>query len=122
MSGPDRFEDETGRGERGGPGGAPRRTGAGSAAPLGSGEYAGAGLQLAVTIVAFMFLGIWLDRTLGTTPWLVIVCVFAGAAAGFYSIYRKLTTAQRRADAERRARRERSREGRGTGGGSGTAP
>ena len=73
-------------------GGAERRTATPSA-----GEYAGVGLQFAVTIVAFMFAGMWLDRTLGTSPWLLILLVFAGAAAGFYSIYRKLMNAQRRA-------------------------
>jgi ATP synthase protein I len=69
------------------------------------GEYAGVGLQFALTIVAFMFAGIWLDRRLGTSPWLVIIFVFGGAAAGFYSIYRKLIAAQRRADDARRAER-----------------
>lgn len=63
-------------------------------------EFAGVGLQFAVTIVAFMFLGIWLDRTLHTSPWLLLVCVFGGASAGFYSIYRKLMAAQNRPDEE----------------------
>jgi F0F1-type ATP synthase assembly protein I len=53
-------------------------------------EYAGAGVQLALTIVAFMFLGIWLDKRLGSSPWFVLLCVFVGAGAGFYAIYRKL--------------------------------
>jgi F0F1-type ATP synthase assembly protein I len=70
------------------------------------GEYAGVGLQFAFTIVVFMFAGMWLDRTLGTSPWLLILFVFGGASAGFYSIYRKLMAAQRRADDERRAERE----------------
>ena len=61
-------------------------------------EFAGVGLQFAATIVAFMFAGIWLDRTLHTSPWLLLVCVFVGAAAGFFSIYRKLMSAQRRTD------------------------
>jgi ATP synthase protein I len=58
--------------------------------PPSGAEFAGAGLQFAFAIVAFMFLGIWLDKRLGTSPWLVLVCVFVGAGAGFYSIYRKL--------------------------------
>lgn len=61
-------------------------------------EFAGAGLQFAAAIVAFTFLGIWLDRKLNTSPWLLIVCVFVGAAGGFYSIYRKLMAGQRRPD------------------------
>jgi F0F1-type ATP synthase assembly protein I len=88
-------------GEAGGQGRGARR---GSAVPS-LGEYAGVGLQFAFTIVAFMFAGMWLDRTLGTSPWLLILFVFAGAAAGFYSIYRKLMAAQRRADEARRAER-----------------
>jgi len=70
----------------------PRRTGVSGA------EFAGVGLQFAATIVAFMFAGIWLDRRLGTSPWFVILCVFLGAGTGFYSIYRKLMSAQRRSD------------------------
>jgi F0F1-type ATP synthase assembly protein I len=70
------------------------------------GEYAGVGLQFALSIVVFMFAGMWLDRTLGTSPWLLILFVFGGASAGFYSVYRKLMAAQRRADEARRAERE----------------
>jgi F0F1-type ATP synthase assembly protein I len=70
-------------------------------------DYAGVGLQFAFSIVVFMFAGMWLDRTLGTSPWLLILFVFGGASAGFYSIYRKLMAAQRRADEARRAERER---------------
>ncbi len=87
-------------GEAGGPG---RDTRRGAAAPS-VGEYAGVGLQLALTIVAFMFAGMWLDRALGSSPWLLILFVFGGASAGFYSIYRKLMAAQRRADETRRGR------------------
>jgi F0F1-type ATP synthase assembly protein I len=61
-----------------------------SSTPPSGAEYAGAGLQLAATLVVFMFLGIWLDKRLGSSPWFVLICVFVGAAAGFYSIYRKL--------------------------------
>lgn len=68
---------------------------------LSGAEFAGAGLQFAVTIVVFMFAGIWLDRRLGTSPWLLILCVFAGAAGGFFSIYRRAIAAQKR-DAESR--------------------
>lgn len=61
-------------------------------------EFAGVGLQFAATIIVFMFAGIWLDRRLGTSPWLIILCVFLGAGAGFYSIYRKLMSGPRRSD------------------------
>lgn len=90
MSGPDKSGDRP----------EPRRP---SAAPSG-GDYAGAGFQLAVTLVVFMFFGIWLDKRLGSSPWFVIICVFVGAAAGFYSLYRKLMSPSNRTDAPRRTR------------------
>lgn len=58
-------------------------------------EFAGAGFQFAAVVIVAMFAGIWLDRTLGTAPWLLFVTVFAGAALGFYSMYRKLMKGQR---------------------------
>jgi F0F1-type ATP synthase assembly protein I len=88
-------------GEAGGHGRGPRR----DVHTPSLGDYAGVGLQFALTIVVFMFAGMWLDRTLGTSPWLLILCVFGGAAAGFFSIYRKLMAAQHRADEARRAAR-----------------
>jgi F0F1-type ATP synthase assembly protein I len=52
-------------------------------------------MELAVAILAGLFAGQWLDRHLGTGPWLVIVGVFLGAAAGFYNLVRALTTVDR---------------------------
>jgi F0F1-type ATP synthase assembly protein I len=73
-------------------------------------QFAGAGFQFAAMVVLSAFAGIWLDRKLGTTPWMVIVTVFAGAALGFYSLYRNLMKGQRlgerRQSADRRKRPE----------------
>ena len=89
-----------------------QNTGRGRAAPAVSGtEFAGIGFQFALTILVFAFVGVWLDRRLGTSPWLLLICVFAGAAGGFYSMYRRVSLAQRR-DAERIAK-ERSRASKG---------
>jgi F0F1-type ATP synthase assembly protein I len=60
------------------------------------GRYRPAGLLLAMTLVAFMFHGIWLDKRLGSSAWFVLICVFVGAGAGFYSIYRKLMGSAKR--------------------------
>jgi ATP synthase protein I len=57
-------------------------------------EFAGIGLQFAVSIVLFVYAGQWLDRRLGTGPLFLIVGVFVGAAGSFYSMYRKLMAAQ----------------------------
>jgi F0F1-type ATP synthase assembly protein I len=52
-------------------------------------EFAGVGIQFAVTIVVFAFLGIWLDRWLGTSPLFVLLMVFGGAGLGFWSMVRR---------------------------------
>ena len=72
-----------------------------------AGEYAGFGLQFAASIVLFLYLGQWLDRKLGTAPWLLLACVFLGAGGSFYGMYRKLMAAQARDEAARKAKRER---------------
>jgi F0F1-type ATP synthase assembly protein I len=76
---------------------------------VSAGEYAGLGIQFAASIVVFLYLGQWLDRKLGTAPWLLLAGVFLGAGGSFYSMYRRLMAAQAREDA---ARAERKREGR----------
>ena len=46
-----------------------RTTGRDRSAPGVTGaEFAGIGVQFAVTILVFVFLGVWLDRRLGTSP------------------------------------------------------
>ena len=70
------------------------------------GEYAGLGIQFAASIVVFLYLGQWLDRKLGTAPWLLLAGVFLGAGGSFYSMYRRLMAAQAREDAARAERRK----------------
>jgi F0F1-type ATP synthase assembly protein I len=72
---------------------------------LSGSDFAGVGVQFAVAIIVFLFAGQWLDKRLGTNGMLTIAGVFIGAAAGFYSMYRKISAAQRRDDEERRGRR-----------------
>jgi F0F1-type ATP synthase assembly protein I len=59
-----------------------------------------------VSILVFVFVGQWLDRRLGTAPWMLMLGVFLGAGASFYSMYRKLAAAGAREDAARKARRD----------------
>ena len=59
--------------------------------------FAGAGFELAGCILIGLFGGQWIDKKLGTAPWLLILGVFIGAAAGIFNMYRTLTTAERRA-------------------------
>lgn len=74
------------------------------------GEYAGLGIQFAASIVVFLYLGQWLDRKLGTAPWLLLAGVFIGAGGSFYSMYRRLMAAQAREDAARAERRRDERQ------------
>lgn len=76
-----------------------------------AGEYASAGIQFAVSIILFLFAGQWVDRRFGTAPWGVLVGVFVGAGASFYSMYAKLMAAQERSDRRAREQRERDRGG-----------
>jgi ATP synthase protein I len=69
------------------------------------GQLAGHGMTFVVAILGGLYLGQWLDRKLGTAPWLLIIGVFVGAGASFYSMYTKLMAAQAREDAARAARK-----------------
>ncbi len=53
-------------------------------------EFAGIGIQFGITVVVFAFAGVWLDKRLGTSPWFVLIMVFAGAGLGFWSMVRKV--------------------------------
>jgi ATP synthase protein I len=49
------------------------------------GPYLGLGLQLAITVTAMVFLGIWLDGKFNLEPVLTIVFSLLGVFAGLYS-------------------------------------
>jgi F0F1-type ATP synthase assembly protein I len=72
----------------------------GPSGPVSAGSLAGHGIQLAISILLFLYLGQWLDKKLGTDPFLLIVGVFVGAAVGIYNMYHMLTAAQTKARKE----------------------
>lgn len=72
---------------------------------LSGADFAGLGIQFAAVIVAFVFLGQWLDRRFGDTGMFTIAAVFVGAAGAFYSMYRKISAAQKEDDERRRVSR-----------------
>jgi len=49
------------------------------------GPYLGLGLQLAVTVIVMVFLGIWLDGKFNSSPWLTVIFSFLGIAASLYN-------------------------------------
>ena len=77
--------------------------------PINVGSFAGAGLQFAVAIVLFLLLGQWADRKLGTSPLFLLSGVFVGGGAAFYSMYRRVTAAQKADDERRKRERESGR-------------
>ena len=57
---------------------------------LDTSSLAGMGVQFLVAILLFLFLGKLLDSRLGTSPWLLILGVFAGATASTVAMYRRV--------------------------------
>lgn len=64
----------------------------GQGADGSDGSAASSAMRVATDLVAAIgvggFLGYWLDNWLGTRPWLMVVFLFLGFAAGFLNIYR----------------------------------
>ncbi|HWS16338.1 MAG TPA: AtpZ/AtpI family protein [Candidatus Methylomirabilis sp.] len=52
------------------------------------GKYSALGLEMALSVVIGMAIGYYLDRWLGTGPWLTVVWIALGFAAGVRSLYR----------------------------------
>lgn len=65
-----------------------------------AGKYAGLGFQFVGAILLFLWIGQWVDRKLGTDGIFLILGVFLGAGAAFYSMYRNLMADQKRDEAE----------------------
>ena len=79
-----------------------KRTQRSSRKGLSGGEFAGVGIQFAFAIIVFLYAGQWLDNRLGTNGLFTIAGVFIGAGAAFYSMYRRISSAQKQDDEERR--------------------
>jgi len=70
-------------------------------------QFMGLGLQFVLSLLLFLYLGQWVDGKLGTSPWFMILGVFTGASAAFYSMYRKLKIVEKREEAQDKMDRER---------------
>ena len=69
-------------------------------------DFAAIPFQLAICTLAGVYSGQWLDKKLGSAPWLLVIGVFLGAGLSFYSIYVKLMAAQAHDEAEQKSRRD----------------
>jgi F0F1-type ATP synthase assembly protein I len=74
--------------------------------PLASeyGPYLTLGLQLALSVVVFFFLGRWLDGLWGTAPWLTVAGLVIGVAGGFIKFITTALALGRKADEDARSR------------------
>lgn len=52
-------------------------------------RLAGAGLELAATLLGACLLGFWIDHRLDTSPWGLLVCAGVGIVGGLYNLIRK---------------------------------
>jgi ATP synthase protein I len=59
------------------------------------GPYIGLGLQLAITVTAMVFLGLWLDGIFNTSPILIITFSFLGVFAGMYTFIKSVLKADK---------------------------
>jgi F0F1-type ATP synthase assembly protein I len=58
-------------------------------------KYAGLGVQLAASILIFVFLGQWLDRKAGTGGLFTILGAFLGFGGTMYGLIRSLNRGDR---------------------------
>jgi ATP synthase protein I len=55
------------------------------------------GLEFAIAVIITLFIGLWLDERFGTAPWLMLVCLCFGFAAGMRGVWRHVADADRAA-------------------------
>lgn len=53
-------------------------------------KYAGLGVQLAVSLLVFVWIGQWLDRKLGTGGLVTVIAAFIGFGGTMYWLIRSL--------------------------------
>lgn len=62
------------------------------------GELSSIGLVLVISTIIGLVGGYYADRLLGTSPWLLLVGLVLGIAAGFVNLFRSVTRADRELD------------------------
>src|SRR5262245_5178438 len=62
------------------------------------GELASVGMALVLATVIGLVAGYYADRWLGTTPWLTMIGLGLGIAAGFVTLFRSVKAAERNLD------------------------
>ena len=60
------------------------------------------GIELGLSVIIGLLIGYFLDQKLGTQPWLMLVMLCFGLAAGFRGVLRAVKRAERAAEADTR--------------------
>lgn len=71
--------------------------------------YSTIGLQLAITILVFIYIGFKLDQHYETTPWFVVAGTALGMIAGFYNLIRGLRQIEKISKSESGEKEERKK-------------
>lgn len=53
------------------------------------------GLELGIAVILGLLFGMWLDRQLGTEPWMMLVFLVFGLIAGFRNVLRAVARAEK---------------------------
>jgi ATP synthase protein I len=62
------------------------------------GRYGTIGLQMGVSVVIGLIIGLALDKYLGTTPWMALIFLILGSISGFLALFRLLKEIQKGED------------------------
>ncbi|MBA3454326.1 MAG: AtpZ/AtpI family protein [Deltaproteobacteria bacterium] len=57
------------------------------------------GLELGISVILGLLFGWWLDKQLGTAPWMMLLFLVFGLIAGFRGVMRAVGRAERAAEA-----------------------
>lgn len=70
------------------------------------GKYSALGLELAIAVILGLAIGHYLDKWLGTGPWMTVVWIGIGFAAGVRSLYRAAVRSGKDLEKEEEAKRK----------------
>lgn len=63
--------------------------------------YLTLGIQLAITVIVFFFIGKYLDEKFGTAPWLMVIMIVFGSAGGMIKFFRTVIELSKKQDEQR---------------------
>lgn len=66
--------------------------------------YLTLGIQLAITVVVFFFLGKYADEYFGTKPWIMVSAIVFGAVGGLVKFFKTVIALGKKEEHERRTK------------------